>query len=64
MNINPTIFNIIIYSPSHYLFLELNDFITISFLNFLFYIFISNLRSNLSYDSFISIKCITTKSLA
>jgi hypothetical protein len=42
------------YSPSHYLFLELNDFITISFLNILFYIFIHNLRSKLGYDFFIS----------
>jgi hypothetical protein len=34
VNINPTIFNIIIYSPSHYLILVINDFIAISFLIF------------------------------
>jgi hypothetical protein len=47
----------------------INDFIKISFLiflfyiiiYFLFYIIIYNLRSNLSDDSFISIKYITTK---
>jgi hypothetical protein len=61
VNINPTIFNIIIYSPSHYLILAINDFITNFFSHFLFYIFIYILRSNLSYDSFIHIKCITPK---
>ena len=36
VNINPTIFYIIIYSLSHYLVLVINDFITISFLIFYF----------------------------
>jgi hypothetical protein len=48
-NINPTIFIIIIGSPSHYLILE----VIIDYYNFLyhvlFYIFIYNLRLNLSY---------------
>jgi hypothetical protein len=47
VNIIPTIFNIIIYSPSHYLILEvINDFITISFLILCFIFFIYNLRPN------------------
>jgi hypothetical protein len=64
VNINPTIFNIIIYSPSHYLILAINAFITTFLSHFLFYMFIYNLRSHLSYDSFIWIKCLTTKSSA
>jgi hypothetical protein len=45
---NPTNFNIIIYSPTHYLILGvINDYY--NFLShFLFYVFIYNLRSNLS----------------
>jgi hypothetical protein len=36
VNINPTFFKIIIYSPSHCLILVINDFITIPFLIFCF----------------------------
>jgi hypothetical protein len=61
VNIDPTICNIIIYSPSRYLILAINGFITNLFSHFLFYILIYNLRSNLSYDSFIHMKCITPK---
>jgi hypothetical protein len=48
---------------SYYLIMEvISDFITNFFSHFLFYILIYNVRSNLSYGSFIHIKYITTKS--
>jgi hypothetical protein len=60
VNICSTVYNIIIYSFLHYLFMKkvLNDFIKISFLNFYFMFSFKVLRSSLNYDSLIiSIKC-------
>jgi hypothetical protein len=62
VNININICNIFIYFPSYYSIMgELMNLLLFLFVftYFMFYVFIYNLRSNLSYESFIQIKCIT-----
>jgi hypothetical protein len=56
VNINTIICNIFIYFPSYYSIM--GEIIFFIFTQFLFYIFIYNLRSNLSYSSFSQMKCI------
>jgi hypothetical protein len=60
VNINLTFFNITMLFSFYFQILELiNDYY-----NFLSHFLFYNSRLNLSYDSLISIKCITTKSSA